>query len=166
MAKAKTKSITRSVKDLAKLPAVVNADAIETADRALPIYKNVPAGCLGHLIENAQTEPHLRRGEIAIIDATDKTPVAGELFLIRFDHPLYDEGVLKIVQVIRKMTGLLGSKTQPFWVAPYAEDQYVPGHGMMRMMDGPYNEKHLSGKLVGRVVGVLQLANTKRLEAQ
>lgn len=158
MAKAKSKSIIRSIRALAKQPAT-NLDIVETADRALPIYKCVPAGCMGYLVTDRLTEPHLRLGEIAIIDTADRDPVLWELYLIKYNHPFEDDGRLEIVQVLRNKFGPLDDGSEGLNVGPYVKDQHIPGYGMCRMVDGPYKPHDLRERLLGRVVGVMRLAN-------
>lgn len=136
----------------------LNPDApIETADRALPIYSVIPALCIGYVVTDNRTEPHIRFGEIAVIDTQDREPLAGELFLIRYNHPLHASGILKLVQIIRKTTPPFGDEKSPFWAAPYAPQSDVPGYGKLRMIDGPYDAKYLREKLVGRVIGIMEV---------
>ena len=70
--------------------------------RALEQFDTVPAGCTGMVVTSTRFAPHLRAGEIAVVDPNDKEPVSGELFIIGINGAM---GELKprIVQTVIQM---------------------------------------------------------------
>ena len=52
--------------------------------RALEVFSTVPAGHTLHPQRDDAHAPHIRAGEFAVIDPTDREPEHGELFLIEF----------------------------------------------------------------------------------
>jgi hypothetical protein len=47
--------------------------------RALEQMKHFPAGCVLFPVMDDDSDPHLRRGETAIVDITDREPQHGEV---------------------------------------------------------------------------------------
>jgi hypothetical protein len=54
------------------------------AIRALTLFDEIPSGFIAHPITNDDSDPHLRAGEVAIVDTTDTEPQHGELYLVRW----------------------------------------------------------------------------------
>ena len=52
--------------------------------RALTLFEMLPPGHVALRVEDDASEPHLHRGEYAIVDTTDRDPVHGELFMVQF----------------------------------------------------------------------------------
>ena len=52
--------------------------------RALPIFDRLPQGCFAWLCSDNSSHPHIRPGEWAVVDAGQRRPVVGELFVIKF----------------------------------------------------------------------------------
>ena len=71
--------------------------------RALTMLDVVPAGCRAMSVLNDHHAPHLRRGEVVIIDPTDCSLVHGELFIVT-----YSNGPA-IMQVVWRTTGNLSA---------------------------------------------------------
>ena len=123
--------------------------------RALQLFDHIPAGHKGVLVTSRDFEPHLRRGEFAIVDEGDKSIQFGELYVITLS-----EGTprmsLAIVQLLREITccgGVLGLM--------YAFS-LVGNGGLMfegqrlRYIDGPWRSDLWPQKCVGRIVGVMK----------
>lgn len=73
--------------------------------RALEQFQTVPAGCTGMVVTSDRFAPHLRPGEVAIVDPNDKEPVSGELFIVGFLTPSGRK--LRIVQTIGRTETIL-----------------------------------------------------------
>lgn len=52
--------------------------------RALPLLSSLPACCVVLPVTNDLNAPHLRTGEFAVIDASERQPINGELFGIAY----------------------------------------------------------------------------------
>jgi len=72
--------------------------------RALTMFADVPPQHITFPVANQYAMPHLKPGEFAIVDTTDRTPQHGELYVIE-----YSRGSLgtyrEIVQVRRCRAG-------------------------------------------------------------
>ena len=123
--------------------------------RALTLLDAVPPACRAMRIDDDRHAPHLRAGEVAIIDPADCDLVHGELFAIG-----YGRGPA-VMQVIRRTTGDLTA----WWCVSlddprtWAECQArINAGSVLRMADGPYGPGYLEERTLGRVVGLLQLS--------
>ncbi len=121
--------------------------------RALTILDAVPAGCRALPIGDDRHAPHLRTGEVAIVDPADCDLVHGELYAIQ-----YGRGPT-VMQAIRRTSGTLTA----WWCVSlddpgsWAECQARINAGRtLRMADGPYGPGGLEERTLGRVVGLLQ----------
>lgn len=59
--------------------------------RALDLLDVLPAGHAAILVRDDAFEPHLHRGELAVIDTADKDRLPGELYALEMDgrpHPV------------------------------------------------------------------------------
>jgi hypothetical protein len=121
--------------------------------RALEVMRSVPTGCVAFPITDDRSMPHLKLGEFAVVDTTDRVPAIGELFAIQWEGGRRD-----VVVVLR---GGFGG-TANLVVAPYAPSFDHEGK-RLRVVEGPYRAEHLASKLVGRIVGVFISDFEKRL---
>ncbi len=102
--------------------------------RALPMFDDLPAGCILHPIVDELTTPHLKPGEFAVVDTTDRRPDLGELFVIQW----------------------IGGRRD---VVRAYHPRYAPESWNVKCLnspsaDGPFHSSHLEEKLLGCVVGV------------
>jgi hypothetical protein len=105
--------------------------------------------------------PHLRKGEYAVVDATDRDPQRGELYVIQEgDYPP------RIVQVRAGEANIIGPSAAPslvWWVGDLRGWRRVGGDRVPEgniplfegLSDGPYLTQGLRSQLIGRIVGVL-----------
>ena len=126
--------------------------------RALTVLDTVPAGCRAMPVPNDHHAPHLRRGEIAVIDPADCTLVHGELFVVQ-----YEQGPA-IMQAIWRTTGDLSA----WWCVALDDPRswadckaQIDSGRKLRMADGPYRLGALEDRTLGRVVGILQPATAQ-----
>ena len=124
-----------------------------SAVRALTVLDTVPAGCRAMPVPNDHNAPHLRRGEVAIIDPADCALVHGELFVVQ-----YGQGPA-VMQVVWRTTGNLSA----WWCVSlddprsWADCKARMDTGrVLRMADGPYRPGGLEERTLGRVIGILQ----------
>lgn len=121
--------------------------------RALTLLDALPPGCRALAIRDDRHAPHLRAGEVAVIDPADCDPVHGELFAVQYgDGPT-------VMQTVWRTTGNLTA----WWCVSlddpksWAECQARMDAGRaLYLADGPYRPGGLEERTLGRVVGLLQ----------
>ena len=118
--------------------------------RALQLFNHVPAGHKGVLVTGRDFEPHLRRGEFAIVDEADKSIQFGELYVLTIGSGRHEH--LATVQLLRQTVGL-------WWGFSLAgKGGTVIDGRRCRYVDGPLRYECWPDKCVGRVVGVMKPA--------
>ena len=113
--------------------------------RALLVLADVPAGHMTFRVEDDRFYPHLRRGEFAVADLSDRRPMHGELFRIGYDHSREEIGfVVTICQ-----TKFLADGVFKGWRAVHSLPPAVS------LSEGPFRSlDHLASRLIGRIIGV------------
>lgn len=128
--------------------------------RALPVHSDVPPGCTVYPVADDRSSPHLRAGELAIVDLWDRTPDHGELFVISYDSPCEESGErLCIVMVYRRTLRVPaddGPTPQPRWLQ--AARWFAVPYDRSATVEGPFRPGGIERKLVGRIVGLYQPA--------
>jgi hypothetical protein len=117
--------------------------------RALTIFEAIPPGHSTLRIADDASAPHLKAGEYAVIDTTDRELQAGELYLIQYSSGRH------VVQ--------LRSSASGWWAGDLAgyrpTNEKIFGVPVFAgMADGPYTPRLLKKKLLGRVVGYAETA--------
>jgi hypothetical protein len=128
--------------------------------RALTFFGALPPGHITFLVADDGSAPHLKIGEFAVIDTTDRELQNGEVYLIQYES---GQGARRISQIRTDYIGvctksrLNGRRTLVWWARDLAGIRHSgEAHGipvLAGMSDGPYNQRHLKKKLLGRVVG-------------
>jgi hypothetical protein len=114
-----------------------------------------PAGCVLHPVADEDTAPLLRCGDFAVVDTNDRDPVVGELYVIEQDSPLMPMGKRRrIVEVCLFGDATLADGSPALMVGPYARNEFIPGIGAARMLDGAYSAAGLRSQLIGRIIGI------------
>jgi hypothetical protein len=128
--------------------------------RALPLMDSLPAGHVLHPIADGASWPHLKPGEFAVIDTTDRTPAQGELFVIEYQSSRR-RCVMETFRHPRVMDEVdgRGGWCVGLLVRPRSIEETWRrlNAGQTRHMgyDGPYRRaEYLSELMIGRVVGV------------
>ena len=127
--------------------------AVPSGVRALTVFDAVPNGCRAMPVPDDRNAPHLRQGEIAVVDPADCVLVHGELFVVQ-----YGQGPA-IMQAIWRTRGDLSA----WWALclnrpkdwPEAQAWMAAGRALP-MGDGPYCPGGLEERTLGRVIGILQ----------
>ena len=120
--------------------------------RALEQFDAVPAGCTGMVITSDRFAPHLRPGEIAVVDPNDKDPVSGELFVIGINSAL-DGRKPRVVQTLGRIETIVednkGVDRLCWW------DRFeFKRPGKMTLSDGPtLTEGWRDRRCIGRIIG-------------
>lgn len=132
-----------------------------TAIRALEMFDHVPPGHILHLQRSDMHAPHLRAGELAVVDATDRAIAWGELFLIT-------QNTRRIIwQIMPETDAQRARRADPddacVWFRPLdnplsAEDIHERARSGRRIYcsDGPYPVRLLEREIIGRVVGIFE----------
>ena len=118
----------------------------------------MPAGCRAVPVLDDHHAPHLRRGEVAVIDLGDCDLVHGELFAVA-----YGRGP-EIVQAVWRTTGDLTAWWAMCLNRPRGRDGFdawARAGRTIPMADGPYRDGGLESITLGRVVGILQPATAQ-----
>lgn len=134
--------------------------------RALVILDHLPSGCIAVPVRDEFCAPHIRPGEFAVVDPTDREPVHGELFLGAWmggsrpdgrdrrwlgqtrmgEHNILGRGRVHLWSVC-SLGGLRGQD---------AIDALHAGRWSgFAWSSGPYDDGVLEEQLLGRVVGVI-----------
>jgi hypothetical protein len=139
--------------------------------RAFIVYEDLPQGFVAYPVTDEANAPHLRPGDIAIIDPTDCEPAAGELFVID-----WQSGGSDIVETwSQRMTAGCGPNGEMIdtvcWKVAGSNRSRSYDDAMERLrlgqpigwVDGPYATEGpragaLKRKLRGRVIGILEAA--------
>ena len=127
--------------------------------RALTIFDRLPAKHVTFLTSEDGAEPHLCKGEFAVIDTTDREPQHGELFAIQYQG---FERRRALVQVRSDMLNITGPGAKPslvWWCGDLrgwrkTDEKMLGCPVYVGLSDGPYRTENLQPKLIGRVVGV------------
>lgn len=138
----------------------MSLSAMQPGLRALELFDVIPAGHFGLLIRGESFAPHLRPGEIAVVDATDKERAIGELYCLTIGSG--ERHRLTVVDLIKGFGASCESAAAGVWFAfsfnPTAE--LGPGQ-RTRMIDGPLGFQHWPETCRGRIVGVMVPARSK-----
>jgi hypothetical protein len=153
----------------AKQVSVIKAAALRSAGdgtqgrssglRALTVFDRLPAKHVTFLTSEDGAEPHLCKGEFAVVDTTDRDPQHGELYVIQYQG---SERRRALVQVRSDRLNITGPGAEPslvWWCGDLRgwrqTDEKTLGCPVFAgMSDGPYRTENLQPKLIGRVVGV------------
>jgi hypothetical protein len=139
--------------------------------RSFIVYDRLPSGCIAYPVTDENNAPHLRIGEVAVIDTNDREPSAGELFAIDWQSGGSDivetwsqqmtAGCGPNGEMIDTVCWKVGASSRP---KSYEEClQWLKAGRSGGWVDGPYPTEgphagSLNRKLRGRVVGILQPA--------
>jgi hypothetical protein len=117
--------------------------------RALTIFDSLPRNHRTLQIADDASAPHLKAGEYAVIDTTDRELQAGELYLIQYSSGRH------VVQLRSSASGWWGGD-----LAGYrpTNEKFFGVPVFAGMSDGPYTPGLLKKKLLGRVVGYAENA--------
>ena len=122
--------------------------------RALEQFDAVPAGCTGMIVTSSRFAPHLRPGEIAVVDLSDKEPVSGELFVIGINNR-FGEREPRIVQTIGRVEAIV-DKGKVVDCLCWWDRFKFKRPGEMTISDGPMlTEDWRDQRCIGRIAGFM-----------
>jgi hypothetical protein len=127
--------------------------------RALTVFDLLPAKHVSFLVNKDGAEPHLREGEYAVVDTTDREPQHGELYVIQYEGHERRRHLVQVRSAWLNITGPGAKPSQVWWCGDLRgyrkTDERMLGCPVYAgLSDGPYRTEHLQSKLIGRVVGV------------
>ncbi len=131
--------------------------------RAFVSYDRLPANCIAFPITNEDSIPHLRPGDVAVVDPSQRDPVERELFVIEYGRT--HRPSRHVVELWTHVQHCLArGEFVGWWSGAYARRQLnrraaaVASH--FDMIDGPLVGEegiaYLKEMLIGRVIGVLE----------
>ncbi|EAQ35769.1 hypothetical protein NB311A_05113 [Nitrobacter sp. Nb-311A] len=139
--------------------------------RALTEFTTLPHGHMTFRIEEDGSEPHLKEGEYAVIDMTDRSVQNGELFLIQYQSGNRARRIVQVKSTMTQITPPPSPKRLVWWCCslrgfrplhiPPAGSGGIPEY--TGLSDGPYLAEGLEKKLLGRVVGYSTRSLSKAL---
>ena len=126
--------------------------------RALTVLDAVPAGCRAMAVLDNRNAPHLRPGEVAVVDIVDCDLAHGELYAVQFGSGP------SITQALWRRHGDQGH----WWTYTLNRprdwpetEAWMRGGKTVPSADGPYRPGGLEEKILGRVIGLLQPATAQ-----
>lgn len=128
--------------------------------RAFIVCDRLPEGTIPFMLTDESMEPHLRAGDIAIIDTDDREPQHGELFLTEWGshrRTIVEVGNFPRPECIRPRPG--SRPVQQYYNCYWRGASYhLDGRlaERSRWFDGPIADWALEDRLVGKVVGILE----------
>lgn len=161
---------------------VLPSSAVVTGEyRALTIFEAVPTDCGGIEVPSNDFVPHLKKGEIAVIDPDDNEPMAGEIYAVAIPSPLAPDGLaVRFVQLWCRRDRMAERGLDGRWIMD-AEDAigWWMRFGLARppvirafhsmeaaeeelssvvLSDGPMRADGIRSRIIGRVIGVVGAA--------
>jgi len=135
-------------------PLKMPSDWPDAGQRALPTFKEPQPNCILFRVPDGMHAPHLREGEVAVVDLTLRDIVHGELFLI------WSKCYVVLWQINRYRMGASEGAEPCYFLSPLdkpGEDWFEkPRSGRpVYLSDGPLDASLLAPRIVGQVVGVL-----------
>ena len=131
--------------------------------RAFLLMSELPAGSIAFPVTDERGWPHLRIGEFAVVDPSEREPISGEIYLMQSDS-----GRRSLVSLKAYPNTTMAPGPRKWWVGAPAYPWKKPGTprrsrdelfallARYGMCDGPMGEgPHLARMMAGRVVGVL-----------
>jgi hypothetical protein len=125
--------------------------------RALTLIDKLSPGWMTFRIPDKASSPHLRPGEFAVVDLSNRNPQHGELFLIQ---STYGERKRYIQQSTRTWTTISSSGMfeKVWWLCDLAgcrqEGTDLSGIPIFSgLSDGPMKKRGLKKKIAGRIIG-------------
>jgi hypothetical protein len=128
--------------------------------RALPFMADLPSGHTLHLVANDWHAPHLRPGEWAVVDCTDRAIQWGELFMVRQSNgpalwAIYPESERdRIARAPGEECAWLRHLNGPR--TPEEAFAWLRSGRAVTTADGPYLLSCLEPQIIGRVVGIYE----------
>ena len=139
----------------------MNAPAEKPAEpiRALTLFESLPPQHVTFRVDDDGSDPHLRSGEYAVVDTTDRELQPGELYLRQSDGGSRDRSIVQVkiatgveVQDDPSETVWTTLQLRGFRKVGELSDFGIPLFG--GLSGGWYSAEELRAVLVGRVVGV------------
>ena len=137
-------------------PAITQGQISEL--RALTLFDNLSVGHGTFLVTDDGSEPHLKRGEYAVVNTVDREVQHGELYVVQSESGPRRRW---LAHARKSMTNITGPNAKPslvWWLGDLrgyreTDEPYLGVPIFSGLSDGPYETEHLQSKLVGRVVG-------------
>jgi hypothetical protein len=125
--------------------------------RALTLIDKLSAGWMTFRIPDKASSPHLRPGEFAVVDLSDRSPQHGELFLIQSSSGERNRYIQQSTRTWMTISSS-GMPEKTWWLRDLAgwrqEGTDPSGIPMFSgMSDGPMKKKGLKKMIVGRIIG-------------
>lgn len=127
------------------------------------VYDRLPVEHLAHMVRES-TCPVLRHGETIVVDPSDRTVAAGDLFVMESGRSSPNGPTRSVVEFKQRNYCIQGDdgewRDQPCWSALFYSTIHDLSGGTkpIRMLDGPVRLSsafYFEDRIIGRVVGIL-----------
>lgn len=135
-------------------------DAQQPGLRSFVIYDELPPSCIAFEDIEGESFPHIRKGELAVVDTRDRELDEGEMYLIQWQT----SSRATLAGLTKRWVNICNPdrSTTPrelWFVGSFAGQQLItidgkPCGDRIRFMDGPYEDEYVRNILLGRVIGI------------
>ena len=141
-----------------------NREPLQPELRAYVSFDRLPPNCIAFVVQNEESFPHLRPGEIAIVDTEQRDPVRNELFLVEYGRS--SRPCRCVAELWTRQHRNSDGEFTGWWSGAYARRREAV-FGRRIACDGPLLEQDMKDVVLGRVVGILEsiIEEPKRLAA-
>ena len=130
--------------------------------RSFIVYDELPMGCIAFEDTEGESGPHIKEGEFAVIDTTDRAPSHNEMYMVQWKSS--DRRELASLRLRRINVFNDDGTTTPadlWFIGTIAGQQPIALDGSpvgprIQFVDGPYRDEDAMDRIVGKVVGVYQ----------
>lgn len=127
--------------------------------RALTVFETLPPSHKTFRIRDDGSSPHLKEGEFAVIDTSDREPQHGELFVMQGRGGSRPRRIVQVRASLCQITGT-GPERPVWWLGDLAGFRRTSADTggiplFASLSDGPYDaaKQYLQTQFIGRVVG-------------
>lgn len=125
--------------------------------RSFIVYDQIRESDLVFEVTGEEADPHLQPGDFALVDTTDREPNQGELFLVEFMN-----GRRQICETVERfgcyVQNGVSEEKNLWWLRWKMNIRSLSGavNDRATYADGPYDTTQVTGKIVGKVVGIYE----------
>jgi hypothetical protein len=130
-----------------------------TTPRAFELFDRVPDGCKLFRLDGNEHSPHLREGELAVIDLADCEYRFGELYLIQWSGEKRSRSIRQVKKRLYYSDHAKKIEAEGVWFLPLCQPRFLADGKIdwrypVYCADGPLNPIYLPEYLLGRVIGI------------
>lgn len=155
---------------------MTSTNLIQREQRAFVVYRTLPEGCISFMCADQSSMPHIRPGECVVVDTTDRRPVVGDVYVIKFGPEIQHHHICvvrhsRLAEAKICVGAITNDVVRRAFDRIEATDRtrveknklLITAHNLAGgWTEGPYGPEgspsydHLCNCLVGRVIGLLE----------